>query len=28
MQIETTVLGGVLILTPRRFDDARGWFVE
>lgn len=28
MQIETTALDGVLILTPRRFGDARGWFVE
>ena len=28
MQIETTKLPGVLILTPRRFGDARGWFSE
>ena len=28
MQIETTALDGVLIVTPRRFGDARGWFVE
>lgn len=28
MQIETTALQGVLILTPRRFGDARGWFCE
>ena len=28
MQIETTALDGVLILTPRRFGDTRGWFVE
>lgn len=28
MQIETTKLSGVLILTPRRFGDARGWFSE
>jgi dTDP-4-dehydrorhamnose 3,5-epimerase len=28
MQIEPTALSGVLILTPRRFGDARGWFVE
>jgi dTDP-4-dehydrorhamnose 3,5-epimerase len=28
MQIETTRLSGVLILTPRRFGDARGWFSE
>lgn len=28
MQIETTALEGVLIVTPRRFGDARGWFVE
>lgn len=28
MQIETTALDGVLVLTPRRFGDARGWFVE
>ena len=28
MQIETTSLPDVLILTPRRFGDARGWFVE
>lgn len=28
MQIETTPLSGVLILTPRRFGDARGWFSE
>ncbi|WP_127110624.1 dTDP-4-dehydrorhamnose 3,5-epimerase [Pararhodobacter zhoushanensis] len=28
MQIEETALPGVLILTPRRFGDARGWFSE
>lgn len=28
MQIETTALEGVLILTPQRFGDARGWFSE
>lgn len=28
MQIETTPLPGVLILTPRRFDDTRGFFSE
>lgn len=28
MQIETTALEGVLILTPRRFGDARGFFSE
>ena len=28
MQIESTALSGVLILIPRRFGDARGWFVE
>ena len=28
MQIEKTKLDGVLILTPRRFGDARGWFSE
>ena len=28
MQIEKTSLPGVLILTPRRFGDARGWFSE
>jgi dTDP-4-dehydrorhamnose 3,5-epimerase len=28
MQIDTTRLPGVLILTPRRFGDARGWFSE
>jgi dTDP-4-dehydrorhamnose 3,5-epimerase len=28
MQIEATALSGVLILTPRRFGDARGWFME
>lgn len=28
MQIEETSLPDVLILTPRRFGDARGWFVE
>ncbi|MCV2865648.1 dTDP-4-dehydrorhamnose 3,5-epimerase [Albidovulum sediminicola] len=28
MQIEPTELEGVLILTPRRFGDARGWFSE
>lgn len=28
MQIEQTPLAGVLILTPRRFGDPRGWFSE
>ena len=28
MKIEKTSLPGVLILTPRRFGDARGWFSE
>ncbi|MFN4101190.1 MAG: dTDP-4-dehydrorhamnose 3,5-epimerase [Pararhodobacter sp.] len=28
MQIDETALPGVLILTPRRFGDARGWFSE
>jgi dTDP-4-dehydrorhamnose 3,5-epimerase len=28
MLIETTNLPGVLILTPRRFGDGRGWFTE
>jgi dTDP-4-dehydrorhamnose 3,5-epimerase len=28
MQVETTALDGVMILTPRRFGDARGWFTE
>lgn len=28
MQIEETTLPGVLILTPRRFGDARGFFSE
>ena len=28
MQIEETALPGVLILTPRRFGDARGYFSE
>lgn len=28
MQIETTPLAGVLILTPKRFGDARGFFSE
>ena len=28
MQIDLTDLADVLILTPRRFGDARGWFLE
>ena len=28
MQIDDTALSGVKILTPRRFGDARGWFME
>lgn len=28
MQIEETPLAGVLVLTPRRFGDTRGWFTE
>ncbi|NBE07117.1 dTDP-4-dehydrorhamnose 3,5-epimerase [Paragemmobacter ruber] len=28
MMIEPTDLPGVLILTPQRFGDARGWFTE
>jgi dTDP-4-dehydrorhamnose 3,5-epimerase len=28
MQIERTKIDGVLILTPKRFGDDRGWFAE
>jgi dTDP-4-dehydrorhamnose 3,5-epimerase len=28
VQVEPTAIEGVLILTPRRFADARGWFEE
>lgn len=28
MQVEQTGLPGVVLLTPRRFGDARGWFCE
>lgn len=28
MQVEHTTLPGVLVLTPRVFEDARGWFFE
>ena len=28
MQVEKTALDGVVILTPRRFGDDRGWFSE
>jgi dTDP-4-dehydrorhamnose 3,5-epimerase len=28
MQVEQTPLSGCLVLTPRRFGDARGWFSE
>jgi dTDP-4-dehydrorhamnose 3,5-epimerase len=28
MLVEETALSDVLILTPRRFGDARGWFLE
>lgn len=28
MQLEQTSLPGVVILSPRRFGDARGWFCE
>lgn len=28
MQIDQTALSGVVILTPRRFGDDRGWFSE
>ncbi len=28
MQIDDTALSGVRILTPRRFADARGWFMD
>ncbi|MFN4172629.1 MAG: dTDP-4-dehydrorhamnose 3,5-epimerase [Pseudorhodobacter sp.] len=28
MMVETTALEGVVILTPRRFADDRGWFSE
>ncbi|WP_210528797.1 dTDP-4-dehydrorhamnose 3,5-epimerase [Rubellimicrobium arenae] len=28
MQIDDTALPGVKVLTPRRFEDARGWFSE
>ena len=28
MQVEKTTIDGVLVLTPRRFGDDRGWFSE
>ena len=28
MQVETTAIPGVLLITPRRFGDARGFFAE
>ncbi len=28
MQVDETKLSGVMILTPKRFGDARGWFSE
>jgi len=28
LDVETTALAGLLILTPRRFGDARGFFAE
>lgn len=28
MQIEQTALPGVVVISPRRFGDARGWFSE
>ncbi len=28
MQVETTAIDGVVVLTPQRFGDDRGWFVE
>lgn len=28
MQVEATDLSGVVVITPRRFADARGWFCE
>ena len=28
MQIDDTALSGVKVLTPRRYGDARGWFME
>lgn len=28
MDVRTTTLDGVLIITPKRFGDARGWFSE
>ena len=28
LTVETTALEGLLILTPRRFGDARGFFAE
>jgi dTDP-4-dehydrorhamnose 3,5-epimerase len=28
MQIEPTAISDVVILTPRRFSDTRGWFME
>jgi dTDP-4-dehydrorhamnose 3,5-epimerase len=28
MQVDLTALPGVLLVTPRRFGDARGWFME
>jgi len=28
MRIESMELPGVMVITPRRFGDARGWFAE
>lgn len=28
MKIETTAIAGVVVLTPQKFGDDRGWFVE
>ncbi len=28
MNVETTPICGLLLITPRRFGDARGWFTE
>ena len=28
MKIESTAIKGVLVVTPKRFEDDRGWFVE
>ena len=28
MKVETLAIPGVLLITPRRFADPRGWFAE